>query len=68
MEARAVAPTPGLWRRVFEVIQAVEMSSGECQDLRIDALERRVAELETALRSGASASSEASSTSVQETS
>ena len=68
MEARAVAPTPGLWRRVFRVVQAVEMSSGECQDLRIDALERRVAELEMALRSRASASSEASSTSLQETS
>lgn len=67
MEAKVVAPTPGLWRRVFSVIQAVEMSSGEYQDLRIDALERRVAKLEKALRSGASAQSDASGAPVQET-
>ena len=65
MEAKVVAPAPGLWRRVFSVIQAVEMSSGEYQDLRLDALERRVVELEKALRSRAPASSELSGIPVQ---
>ena len=38
------APTSGIWRRLWRFIQACEMSSAEYQDLRIDALERRVAD------------------------
>ena len=62
MEASTVAPAPGFWRRAWSVIQAVEMSSGELQDLRIGALERRIIALEKALRGPAAASSDASAT------
>ena len=65
MEANTVAPAPGLWRRVFRVIQMVEMSSGELQDLRIGALERRIIALEKALRGPAAASSDASATAIR---
>jgi hypothetical protein len=46
----APAPTAGLWRRLWRFIEACEMSSAEYHDLRIDALERRVAELRQAPR------------------
>ena len=49
------APTSGIWRRLWRFIQACEMSSAEYHDLRIDALERRVAELQKALQERASA-------------
>ena len=49
------APTSGIWRRVWHFIQACEMSSAEYHDLRIDALERRVADLQKALQERASA-------------
>ena len=67
MEASTVAPAPGFWRRAWSVIQAVEMSSGEYQDLRIDALERRIVELEKAMRARVSAPSSASGARTQET-
>jgi hypothetical protein len=53
------APTPasGIWRRLWSFIQACEMSTTEHHDLRIDALERRVAELQKALQERASAPS-----------
>ena len=44
----AQTPTAGLWRRLWRFIEACEMSSAEYRDLRIDALERRVAELRQA--------------------
>jgi hypothetical protein len=55
MTDRTEAPTPaaGLWRRVWRFIKACEMSSAEYRELRIDALERRVAELQQALRAHA---------------
>ena len=40
------APTSGIWRRLWNFLQAAEMSSAEYQDLRIEALERRVADLQ----------------------
>ena len=49
------APTSGIWRRLWRFIQACEMSSAEDNDLRIDALERRVAELRKALQKRTSA-------------
>lgn len=67
MEADNAAPAPGLWRRVWSVMQAVEMSSGEYQDLRIDALERRVFNLEKAVRERAPTPSEPPEAPVQET-
>ena len=51
------APTSGIWRRLWSFIQACEMSTAEHHDLRIDALERRVAELKKALQERASAPS-----------
>ena len=44
------APTSGVWRQLWRFIQACEMSSAEYHDLRIGALERRVAALRQALR------------------
>jgi hypothetical protein len=46
----APAPASGIWRRLWRFIQACELSSAEYQDLRIDALERRVAGLQKALQ------------------
>ena len=45
MTVNATAPAPGssIWRRLWSFIQAAERSSAESQDLRIEALERRVA-------------------------
>lgn len=68
MQTNAVAPTPGFWRRVGSVMRTVEMSSGEIQDLRVDALERRVARLEKTLQSRASAAPESPGSPLQETS
>lgn len=68
MQTNAVAPTPGFWRRAWNVMRTVEMSSGEIQDLRVDALERRVARLEKTLQSRASAASETPGSPLQETS
>ena len=48
------APTSGIWRPLWRFIQAYEMSSAEYHDLRIDALERRVADLQKALQERAS--------------
>ena len=48
--ALAAAPRSGIWRRLWNFIQAAERSSAESQDLRIDALERRVATLQQALQ------------------
>jgi hypothetical protein len=55
MTANATAPTPkpGIWRRLWIFIQAAERSSAESQDLRIDALERRVARLQEELQTRA---------------
>ena len=50
----APAPASGVWRRLWRFIQACEMSSAEYHALRIDALERRVAELHKAVRERAS--------------
>jgi hypothetical protein len=55
----APTPTAGLWRRLWRFIEACEMSSAEHRDLRIDALERRVAELRQALRKRGPASAAA---------
>ena len=44
------APSFGVWRRLWSFIQACDMSSAEYCDLRIAALERRVAELQKALQ------------------
>src|SRR5215475_2082383 len=44
----------GIWRRLWTFIQAAEMSSAEHQDLRIEALERRVTELEKPVQEQAS--------------
>ena len=54
-DTAASAPAAALWRRLWRFIEACEMSSAEYRDLRIDALERRVAELRQALpeRAGA---------------
>ena len=49
----ASAPASGLWRRLWRFIEACEISSAEHHDLRIDALERRVAALQQALRAHA---------------
>jgi hypothetical protein len=51
----AMSAPAGLWRRLWRFIQACEMSSAEYRDLRIGALERRVAELRQVLpeRAGA---------------
>jgi hypothetical protein len=49
------APAAGIWRRLWSFIQACDMSTAEYYDLRIDALERRVAELRQALQERASA-------------
>jgi hypothetical protein len=46
---QASTAAPGLWRRIWNILQAVEMSSGEHQDRRIERLERRVAALEQRL-------------------
>jgi hypothetical protein len=37
------APSFGVWRRLWNFIQACDMSTAEYCDLRIDALEGRVA-------------------------
>ena len=52
MTANATAPAPKsrIWRRLWSFIQAAERSSAESQDLRIDALERRVASLQQELQ------------------
>lgn len=39
----------GFWGRLWKLLEAAEMSSDEYRDLRIDALERYVANLETEL-------------------
>ena len=52
-----LAPTPGIWRRLWRFIQACEMSTAEYRDLRIEALERRVAGLQNALQERAAAAS-----------
>jgi hypothetical protein len=44
------APSFGVWRRLWNFIQACDMSTAEYCDLRIAALERRVAELQKALQ------------------
>ena len=49
-DTAASAPAAALWRPLWRFIEACEMSSAEYRDLRIDALERRVAELRQALR------------------
>jgi len=51
MTVNATAPAPGssIWRRLWSFIQAAERSSAESQDLRIEALERRVARLQEEL-------------------
>jgi hypothetical protein len=60
------APTSGIWRRLWNFLQAAEVSSAEYQDLCIDALERRVAELQKELQERASsAPSEALGTPIQ---
>src|SRR5262245_60297752 len=50
--ANTVAPAAkrGIWHQLWSFIQACEMSAAEYQDLRIGALERRVAELQKELR------------------
>jgi hypothetical protein len=52
MTANATAPAPrsSIWRWLWSFIQAAERSSAESQDLRIDALERRVARLQEELQ------------------
>lgn len=65
MEATTAAAAPGFWRRMWNTIQVVEMSSGEHQDLRIDRLERRVAALEKMLQADATTPSELSGIPVQ---
>jgi len=49
MEASPGARPPGLWRRMWNILQVVEMSSVEHQDRRIERLERRVVALEKTL-------------------
>jgi hypothetical protein len=53
----ALAPASGIWRRLWSFIQACEMSTAEYHDLRVEALERRVAELQKELQPRASAPS-----------
>ncbi len=52
MTATTTAPTqrPGFWLQLWRFLQAASMSSGEYQEDRIDALERRVAELQRQVR------------------
>jgi hypothetical protein len=68
MTANTAAPAPamGIWRRLWSIIQAAEMSSAEYQDRRIDALERLGAKLQKKLPERASAPSETLGTPVQE--
>lgn len=51
----AAVPTLGFWRRLWKFLEAAEMSSDEYRDLRIDALERYVADLEKELHKHAPA-------------
>jgi hypothetical protein len=62
LTATPIAPAPavGLWRRLRAFLEAAEMSSGEHQFDRIDALEYRVNELQRDLRALAAARSKAS--------
>ena len=46
----ATTTQPGLWRRIWAFLQAMEMSSADFQYDRIDTLQRRVVALEQAPR------------------
>lgn len=54
----ASMPVTGIWQRIWLFLQAAEMSAGEYQFDRTDALERRVAALEAAQRAHAPAPSD----------
>ena len=68
MTADAAAPAlkPSIWRRLWNLLQAAEMSSAEYQHRRIDALARRVDALQGALQERAPGPSEALGPAVSE--